>query len=260
MTPASAARRASKGPHRASASTVTLTTCLRWPNAAMQCATAAIGLPVHSMTTSMRGWRSSASQSSPTWVVPAPSAASIEDASKRSGFQPTRARFARAAAGARSAMAATCTPGVFGTWARYMAPNLPAPIRPTISGLPCAARWQSFAYRPTAPPAASGRQFGTQCGRRGAVAPRQRHVVIAQQAVVGQAVERGEIAVRDVFRAFEAPDVVRHRAQAQVHADTVPWREIRRRGVYQAGVKQDHRPGRSLGSDDASLRHKLGDG
>src|SRR5271165_3854291 len=103
-------------------------------------------------------------------------------------------------------MAATCTPGVLGTWARYMAPNLPAPIKPTVSGLPCSARSWSCAYRPTAR-AASGRPLGAQCRHRRAVTPRQRHVVIGEQAVVGQADERSEIAVRDVFRTLEAADV-----------------------------------------------------
>ena len=34
-------------------------------------------------------------------------------------------------------MPARCTPGVRGTWARYIEPNLPAPMRPTRMGLPC---------------------------------------------------------------------------------------------------------------------------
>src|SRR6266496_437396 len=40
----------------------------------------------------------------------------------------------RAFGGARSAIPTTCTPGVFGTCARYIAPNLPAPIKPTRTG------------------------------------------------------------------------------------------------------------------------------
>ena len=53
MTPACAALRANSGPQNASASTVTLTTCLWLAKAAKQCATAATGLPVHSTMMSM---------------------------------------------------------------------------------------------------------------------------------------------------------------------------------------------------------------
>ena len=50
-TPAYAALAASIGPHRASASTVTLTTCFFCANASRQCSTAATGEPVHSTIT-----------------------------------------------------------------------------------------------------------------------------------------------------------------------------------------------------------------
>ena len=39
------------------------------------------------------------------------------------------------------------TPGVRGTCARYIEPNLPAPMRPMRTGLPSAARCWSLAYR-----------------------------------------------------------------------------------------------------------------
>src|SRR3954470_18670763 len=97
--------------------------------------------------TSMAGCRTSACQSSPTCVVPLAMASSRLVAPDCSGFQPTRARLACAAEGERSAMAARCTPGVRGTCARYMEPNLPAPIRPTRTGLPSAARCWSLEYR-----------------------------------------------------------------------------------------------------------------
>src|SRR3982751_6686496 len=80
MTPASAALRASSGPQKASASTVTLTTCLPWAKASRQWSTAAIGWPGHSTTTSMAGCRTSACQSVPTCVMPLLMAWSIDDA------------------------------------------------------------------------------------------------------------------------------------------------------------------------------------
>ena len=48
--------------------------------------------------------------------------------------------WARAAAGSRSAMPNTCNPGVRRACARNIEPNLPAPIRPTRTGLPASAR------------------------------------------------------------------------------------------------------------------------
>src|SRR6185503_17963316 len=57
---------------------------------------------------------------------------------------------------------------------------------------------------------------GLQLVLRRTVLPRQRHVVILQQAVVRQALDRREIAMRNVARTLEAPDVVRHRAQREV--------------------------------------------
>src|SRR4051812_23004625 len=116
-------------------------------NAARQWSTAAIGLPVHSAMTSMPGCAMRASQSSPTWVLPFLIASSMDKARDRSALQPTRSRLARAPATERSAMAARCTPGVRGTCARYMEPNLPAPIRPTRIGRPCAARSCNFVNR-----------------------------------------------------------------------------------------------------------------
>ena len=102
--------------------------------------TAATGLPVHSTTTSMFGSATSFCQSSVIQVAPVLSASADELAALCSGFQPTRARLPRAASGARSAMPTICTPGVRTTWARYIAPNLPAPINPTRTGWLSAAR------------------------------------------------------------------------------------------------------------------------
>src|SRR5262245_55627634 len=50
-----------------------------------------------------------------------------------------------------------------------------------------------------------------------AVLPGQSDIVRTEQAVVGQALDRREVAVRDVLGSLEATDVVRHGAEAQVH-------------------------------------------
>src|SRR5882672_7835851 len=102
-----------------------------------------------------------------------------------------------------------CTPGVRGACARYMAANLPAPITPTRNGRPWASRSLSFAWRFIG---ALGRELGLERRLGRAVLPRQRHVVLRQQAVVGQAADRGEVPVRDVLRPLEAPDMIRDRA------------------------------------------------
>src|ERR671922_3048384 len=108
-----------------------------------------------------------------------------------------------------SAMPTRCTPGVFGTCAMYIAANLPAPIRPTRRGL-------SFLSCSLANRFISGCfKHALQFLRRRAVLPGQRHVVVLEQAVVGQALDRREVAVRDVAGTLEAADVVRHRAQGE---------------------------------------------
>jgi hypothetical protein len=50
-----------------------------------------------------------------------------------------------------SAITATSIPGMVGTWLRNIEPNLPAPISPTVTGFPAAARslarrWRFTAY------------------------------------------------------------------------------------------------------------------
>ena len=101
-------------------------------------------------------------------------------------------------------MAATCTPGVFGTWARYIAPNLPAPIKPTRQRPALRGALAEFGVEATATPDSQATDSARKADGRRAVAPRQRHFIIAKQAVVGQALERREIAVRDVLRALES--------------------------------------------------------
>src|SRR5260221_2047474 len=355
-SPASAALRASSGPQKASASTVTITTCLPCSNAASACSTAAIGLPVASITMSIPGCATSARQSSPRCVLFCFNATSSEAAENVSAFQPTRVRFSLAFAGARSAMPTRWIPGVFGTCARYIAANLPAPISPIRSGLSLRSwslayrfmlsprpgrgacrwpgirvphRWAAIAARSNAHDARASsartrriplpslrkahaaahtrvrlrtratstwsrrRHDPGRCGtlhipdrawrsfaanekngvcphlsslenalqllRRRAVLPGERDVVVLEQAIVGQDLDRGEVAVRDVTRALEAPDVVRDRAQRQIDADAVPRREVRGRGVHQAAVEQDHRSRRALRRDDAAALDQLAD-
>src|SRR5204862_70341 len=95
---------------------------------------------------------------------------------------------------------------------------------------------------------------------RSSVPPRKRHVAMHEEAVIGEALQRPKVAVRDVPRALEAPYMVRHRAQAQIHADPIPGREVRSRGVHQAGMKQDHGPGLTFGSHDAAALDEFPDG
>ena len=100
----------------------------------------AAGLPVASITISTSGAAIVASASSVTQVVPLRPASAIVRAPKRSAAQPVRASEAFARSGARSAMPTTWMPGVCFACARYIAPNLPAPISATRSGRPAAAR------------------------------------------------------------------------------------------------------------------------
>src|SRR5207302_6320677 len=67
-----------------------------------------------------------------------------------------------------------------------------------------------------------GLESALQFFRRRTVLPGKRHVVVLEQAVVGQAADGREVAVRNVARALEAPDVVRHRAERQVNRHAVP--------------------------------------
>ena len=89
----------------------------------------AAGLPVASTTTSMS---SAAQASAPRSMKRVPA--------MRASSHPTAAQAARARAGSRSAMTGTSSPGMVGTWARNMEPNLPAPIRATRTERPL-ARW-----------------------------------------------------------------------------------------------------------------------
>ncbi len=105
-----------------------MTMCLRAAMAARAWRMPAAGWPVASTTTSMSG----AAIMSSVSCVKRVSAISAS-------LQPTPRQAARARSADRSAMATTFSPGAVGTCARNMEPNLPAPIRPTRTGLPPAA-------------------------------------------------------------------------------------------------------------------------
>src|SRR5919197_1444090 len=55
-------------------------------------------------------------------------------------------------------------------------------------------------------------------------------------AFAGQALDRREVAVRDVARALKAPDVIRYRTERQIDDHAIPGREVGGRGVHQAAV------------------------
>ena len=78
--PASRARCASSGPASASASTLTMTTCLPWAQQASTWRMPAAGLPVASMTIAISGAAISASASSVMCVAPEAFAAANERA------------------------------------------------------------------------------------------------------------------------------------------------------------------------------------
>ena len=113
-----------------------MTICLPSAIARRACAMPAGAWPVASTTTSMSADRSIAGASSVKRV-----------AAMRSSLQPTRRHASRARSGARSAIAATSIPGVDGTCARNIEPNLPAPISPTRTGRPCSRRLASSRCR-----------------------------------------------------------------------------------------------------------------
>ena len=87
---------------------------------------------------------------------------------------------------------AVTTSGEWGTWARNIEPNLPAPISPTRTGWPAAARSVASVWRFT----------------------RGRHQL--GEAVVGQGLDGGEVAVGDPLGPLEPADVVVDPAQRQV--------------------------------------------
>ena len=97
----------------------------------------ASGMPVASTITSMPGCAISASASAVTWVARFFSASPSEAAANCSAGQPAVASWLRARSTLRSATATTCRPRVSRACARNMVPNLPAPIRPTVTGRFC---------------------------------------------------------------------------------------------------------------------------
>src|SRR5678815_3396562 len=74
--------------------------------------------------------------------------------------------------------------------------------------------------------------------RRHAVLPRQLDRIVLQQAVIGERLDRREVALRDVLGALVAANVVVDRVQAQVDADAIERRQVRSRGVQQAATRR----------------------
>src|SRR5690606_33136213 len=158
-----------------------------------------MGLPVHSTTTSIRSSLNMACQSCVTHVVPREIASSRLDAFARPASHPTRSRFRRADSGERSATATRCTPGVRGTCARYMEPNLPAPINTTRTGLSAAARAVSFAYRLMSVPS---EDFADRVGRTAQPGTLFRHDerAVHEDGVIRHGLQQRFVAKRDVVQ------------------------------------------------------------
>src|SRR5271166_4255696 len=149
-TPAADALRARSGPASASASTLTMTMCLPLAIASTACRMPAAGMPVASTTTSISGHAIKATASAVT-CVRLPLHASASEAAEIAGSaQPAVSSCVLARMTSRSATATTCMPRVTRACARNMVPNLPAPITPTVTGLPAASRLSNMAWRFTA--------------------------------------------------------------------------------------------------------------
>ena len=117
-------------------------------------------------------------------------------------------------------------PGVVGTWDRNIEPNLPAPIRPTRTGLPGSRRAASScvrgSFRATRPRHLRGRRRGLQVSASSAPARSAR-------SRGGRSLGPGRLA-----------DVVRDRAQRQVDDLARIGRDVGRRGVDEIAVEHQH--------------------
>src|SRR5579859_6787801 len=101
----------------------------------------------------------------------------------RAASQPTVRQAARARSGSRSAITAISSPGVVGICDSSIEPNLPAPIRPTRTGLPLAVRSCSKRWRLIDVVSLFG---------GGAIAAR-----VGAERIVGNRLDRREVLVRD---------------------------------------------------------------
>src|SRR5215470_17428480 len=138
----------------------------------------AAGTPVASTITSISGQAISASVSSVTCVLPRASAFPSEGAEIDSSFQPAVRSWRRARDTSRSASATRCIASVKRTWEANMVPNLPAPMRPTVTGRPAACRSTSMAWRFTE--CSDRRKEWSYYGRRTASCPAQVHTCARQ--------------------------------------------------------------------------------
>ena len=185
--PASRALRASSGPAKASASTLTMTMCLPWVQQASTWAIPAEGLPVASITISISGAAISAMASSQRWVLPWRAACAKLRADSASAGQPVCSKALRARLGDRSATATRWMPGVRRACERYIDPNFPAPISPTRRGRESAARCSSSRCRFILRSLSGGLRKRQRVNTDGGVG----------QAIVGQRFDRGEVAMGD---------------------------------------------------------------
>src|SRR5471032_1543312 len=171
-----------------------MTICLPAAIAARACAMPAAGAPVASTTTSTSG----------CWQAALPSVTNAVRA-RRAASQPTVRQAARARSGSRLAITAISRPGVVGTWHNSIEPNFPAPIKPTRTGLPvaarsCSRRWRLIEFL---------RSFGG-----GLIGAR-----VVDQRIVGDRRDRREVAMRDPVGPRRLADMVRDRAQGQIDDD-----------------------------------------
>src|SRR4051794_19655060 len=144
-TPAASARRARAGPARASASTVTIMTCLPVAMARSAWSMPTIGLPVASTMTSMSASNSGAASGITAvvrWASASSTSVAVASAGQSTSFSAPLARSTL-----MSAMPTTWTPGMLRACARYMVPNRPAPMRPTRIGRPSRSRCSSREWR-----------------------------------------------------------------------------------------------------------------
>src|SRR5215813_807422 len=237
--------------------------CLPWAMALKAWRMPAAGTPVASTITSISGQAISASASSITCVVPRASAFPSEDADIASSFQPAVRSWRRARATSRSATATRCMPSVKRTWETNMVPNLPAPIRPTVTGRNAACRSSSMAWRFTersehSNPIQSLRQTNRAlssavhaCGRQTRPAPRPTIAGVRRSWAVGLLAHRARH--ENLGRAFR---VIRRAALEQ---------DLRRAFVLRLGVEAfaglesfaaAGRAGRRLAIGGTVLRHR----
>src|SRR4051794_17153470 len=121
--------------------------CLPFWIAFRQCVMPAPGMPVASTITSISDDASRASALSATTVPPLFTASPTFAAAYCAAGQPALLSWSLARATLISATPTTCSPSVLRACVRNIVPNLPAPIRPIVTGRPAAFRSSSSVCR-----------------------------------------------------------------------------------------------------------------